>query len=194
MPLHDYTKRIYEDVADPQYIVRFLDYLISKRYKRVVFAVNGYTVVPLITGVLEDPKSKKRYYSIADFYNSVTGSNMRQTDISILSKIFVTQDYSVMRIICNYGEVEVLGFIDKKYRSFLMYRDILKRIEYYVMIRVDGAIKLHWADNDFEIGSVYVTCKEDPKLENDLLAAHEGGFIEGLYYHSESGLKLISDK
>lgn len=194
MPLHDYVKKIYENVADPQYIVRFLDYLISKRYKRVVFAINGYTVVPLITGVLEDPNSKKRYYSIVDFYNTVTGSNARQTDINILSKIFVTQDYSVMRIICNYGEAEILGFIDKKYRSFLMYRDILNRIDNYVMIKVEGTIKLFWADNEFEISSVYIACKENHKLDNDLLAAHEGGFIEGLYYRSNSGLKLISDK
>ena len=58
MPLHEYIKRIYQEVEDSLYIIRFLNYLINTRYKRVSFTVNGIMVQPLITGTLIKLKIK----------------------------------------------------------------------------------------------------------------------------------------
>ena len=114
MPLHDYIKKIYETSKDSAYIVRFLDYLILKRYKRTTFIVNDVTVEPLITGVLENVITKEKYKSLAQFYNAVTGAKVKENDICLLAKINVTQDYHIMRIVCNIDEDTIIDFVDQR--------------------------------------------------------------------------------
>ena len=195
MPLHDYTKQIYESATDSAYIIRFLDYLIGKRYRRTTFTVNGEVAEPLITGVLENVKTKERYYSLAEFYNTITGSHAKEKDVSLLAKINITKEYTVMRIICNMPEEYILGFFDQKYRSFLMYRDVRKRIKHYTSIDVNGEVKLFWNGTEYEVSYTKITCNDivNPYSCYNLLDAYEDGFIEGLYYCGNSGRQLISD-
>jgi hypothetical protein len=195
MPLHDYVKRIYEDVNDSSYVIRFLGHIINKRYKRVEFRIKGHTVIPLITGVLEDVKTKERYHSLAEFYSKATGIKTDKTNLKILKEIHVTDAYDVMRIICNVEEEDILRFFDQKYRSFLMYRDVRKRIKHYASIDVNKTVKLRWKDVDYELGHTEISCEdeENPYKCYELLEAYEKGFIEGLYYHSHKGLLLIAD-
>lgn len=195
MPLHDYVKQIYQDVNDSSYIVRFLGHIINKRYKHVEFRIKGRTAIPLITGVLEDVKTKERYHSLAEFYSKVTGIKADKANIRILKEINVTDTYDVMRIICNIEEEDILRFFDQKYRSFLMYRDVRKRIKHYASIDVDKTVRLRWKDMNYELGHTEITCddEENPYKCYELLEAYEKGFIEGLYYHSHKGLLLIAD-
>ena len=203
MPLHDYTKRIYETAGDSAYIVRFLDYLICKRYRRTTFTINGTTTEPLITGVLENVKTKERYNSLAHFYNTVTGSKEKEKDVSLLSKINVTKEYTVMRIICNIPEEYIIEFFDQKYRSFLMYRDVRKRIKDYVPIDakqgeplVNSEVTLVWDNSEYKLSHTTITCNDitNPYRCYKLLEGYEDGFVEGLYYCSPKGHHLITDK
>lgn len=194
MPLHRYIKEIYEDLSDPQYIVRFLYYLISKRYKRYVFTVNEISVAPLITGILEDIKTKQKYYSLAEFYISASGKKINESDVNILSNIFITKEYTIMRIICNSTEDDILGFFDQNYRAFLMYRDIKKRISHYALMNINREAKLLWNGNEFEINYTKLTCKQQPALIYTLLETYEDGFIEGLYFCKDDTKFLISEK
>ena len=195
MPLHDYTKKIYESAADSAYVTRFLDYLIGKRYRRITFTVNDQIAEPLITGVLENVKTKERYNSLAQFYNTTTGSKYKENDISLLAKINITKEYTVMRIICNMPEDYILGFFDQKYRSFLMYRDIRKRIKHYTSIDVNDEVKLFWNGAEYDVNHTSITCSDttNPYSCYKLLEAYENRFIEGLYYCDKNGRQLISD-
>ena len=193
MPLHDFIRQIYEEVDDPLYIIRFLNYLVNTRYKRVIFTVNNITVEPLITGILEEKTSNKRFFSIAEFYSYATGQKVSQTDISILSKVFVTREYSVMRLICNIKEDEILNFFDQKYRTFLLYRDIKKRIKFYALKDANGPINLRWLDNDITVHHTKITCDKDITLSLKLLKVYEDGMIDGLYYCRSNSRHLISE-
>jgi hypothetical protein len=194
MPLHDYIKQIYEDTVDSAYIIRFLDYLIQKRYRRTTFVVNDVIAIPLITGILENVKTKERYYSLAEFYLNVTGQKINETDISLLTKINITMEYSVMRIICNNTEDDILGFFDQKYRTFLMYRDVKKRIMQYTSINIHGHIDLFWNDNEYNLNHIVLISKNNFNTYKcyELLETYEDGPIQGLYYCGKEGRHLIS--
>lgn len=192
MPLHEYIKRIYEDVNDPSYIIRFLNHLISTRYKRVSYSVNGHTVEPLITGILEEIKTKKRFYSIAQFYTYATGIKANESDISVLANVFVTREYSVMRVICNIKEDEILNFFDQKYRTFLMYRDVRKRIKFYALKYTNNAVKLQWGDDEFTLHHTKLICNGDDKTIK-ILEKYEAGLIDRMYYCADDGRHLISE-
>lgn len=195
MPLHDYVKHIYEDATDPAYIIRFLDYLIGKRYKRTTFVVNDQVAEPLITGILENTKTKERYYSLAQFYTKVTGQVAKETDISLLGKIHITKEYTVMRIICNMKEDDILGFFDQKYRSFLMYRAVRNRIKQYTSLDINNTITLFWNNTEYKLNYTNIICNDNttPYGWCDLLKQYEDGFIKGLYYRNDDTQYLITD-
>lgn len=194
MPLHDYIKQIYKEVGDSSYTIRFLDYLVSSTNRRSTFTVNGYTAEPLISGVLQDVKTKERYYSLAQFYNKATMANVGESDTNVFKKISVTPTYTLWRIVCNINEKTILGFFDQKYRSFLMYRDIRQRIKYYTSIETNKEISLFWNDNEFVVSHTQTKCKENPNMIYSLFEAYEDGCIEGLYYCGEEGRYLITDE
>ena len=195
MPLHDYTKHIYESATDSAYIIRFLDYLIRKHFKRTTFTVNGIIAEPLITGVLENVKTKERYHSLAEFYTTVTKSTIKDNDVSLLAKINITKDCSVMRIICNVKEDYILEFFDQKYRAFLMYRNIRKRIRQYTSNDMSSEVKLFWDGNEYYLSHTKIECDDtsNPYSCYKLLEAYEDGCIEGLYYCGENSRYLITD-
>jgi hypothetical protein len=193
MPLHDYIKQIYKEVNDPQYIVRFLDYLISRTNRRTQFTVKGQTAEPLISGVIEDIKTKERFYSLAQFYNKVTGTNVGESDTTVFKNIYVTSNYSVWRILCNMKESDILEFFDQKYRSFLLYRDVRRRIKFYHSISTNDAIILRWGDEEIVAEHTKLSCKSNPMCIYNLLESYEEGFIEGLYYCTSDSQYLITD-
>jgi hypothetical protein len=157
-----------------------------------MFSVNESTVVPLITGVLEDIKTKKRFYSLAQFYNSTNGSNIGETDTLILKRINVTNGFTLWRILCNIPERVILGFFDQKYRSFLFYRDIRRRIKFYHSISTNDVINLRWNDEEFVVDHTKLECKSVPFKIYDILEAYEDGHIEDLYYCKDNSQYLIS--
>lgn len=193
MPLHDYVKKIYEEVKDPSYIVRFICYLVNTRYKKVTISANGITADPLITGVLEERETKKRFHSFSQFYNYATGAKTTETDISVLAKLFVTTEYSIMRIICNAKEADILNFFDQKYRIFLMYRDVRKRIKFYALKDTNSQVTLQWKNNIFTLDHTNLSCEKDKISAFKLLEAYENGYIDGLYYCTKDSKHLITD-
>ena len=192
MPLHDYITQVYKEVNDPSYIIRFIDYLVSTTNRRVVFTVNERTVSPLITGVLEDTVTKKRFFSLAQFYNDTNGSNIGETDTLILKRINVTKGYSLWRILCNIPQKVILGFFDQKYRTFLFYRDIRRRIKFYHSISTNDAVKLQWNDDEFVVDHTKLECKSVPFKIYDILEAYEDEHIEDLYYCKDNSQYLIT--
>jgi hypothetical protein len=192
MPLHDYIKQIYKEVGDSSYFIRFIDYLVSNTNRRVTFIVNGYTAEPLISGVLQNIKTKDKYYSFAQFYNKATLGNVGETDTNIFKHINVTTNYTLWRILCNIDEKTILGFFDQKYRSFLMYRDVRQRIKYYTSIDTNKEIKVVWNKYNFIISHTLTKCIEDPNMVYSLFEAYEDGKIQGLFYYTEDNNYLIS--
>lgn len=193
MPLHDYIKQIYEKVDDPAYIIRFFDYIISKRFKFCTFSINGYKAKSMISGILEDDKTKQRYHSLEEFYSKATNSSCQKKDITILKKINVVPGYSVWRIVCDAKEKDILGFFDQKYRSFLMYRDVRNRVKYYTNIDTNNDIVLIWNHSKFDLGHTRIICHDDPKKSFELLETYENGTINGLYYYAKDTQYLITN-
>ncbi len=192
MPLHDYIKQIYENSSDSLYIIRFLDYLITKRYLRTTIAIKGQVAEPLITGILENVKTKERYYSLAEFYTKTTGNKISETDINLLALLNVTTEYTIMRLICNATELDILGFFDQKYRSFLLHRDLRKRIK---SSTPRGSITLFWNNDEYELSRTKLVCNDitNPYKIYKLLEAYETKKIEGLYYSGPNGRELITN-
>ncbi len=188
MPLHEYTKQIYEGVKDSAYLVRFIDYLVSKHYKRTTFMVNDVVAEPLITGVLENVTTKEQYRSLADFYNKVTGEKAKDNNVSLLAKINVSKEYSIMRIICNIPEDYIIGFVDQRYRSFLMYRDIIKRIKNCTPIDVKGdePLNLWWNGCDYELRQTSIVAYSESANAYELLEEYENRTVKDLYYCDSS--------
>lgn len=193
MPLHEIIKRIYQEVDDSLYIIRFLNYLINTQYtKKVSFTANNITVNPLITGLLVENKTKKSFRSIVEFYNYATGSKLNKVDINILSKIYLKYECSIMRIICNVKENDILNFFDQKYRSFLMYRDVKKNIKNLVLNENNDSLKLIWNDTNFKLICNNLICNENPLLAYKLLEEYEDKTISALYYCDNEMKYLIS--
>ncbi len=189
MPLHDYIRQIYQEAGDSAYIVRFLYFIIGKYVKRVEFLAGGHKAEPLITGILENVKTKEHYYSLAEFYTKSTGIPIELTDISIFKKINVTQSYSVWRIVCNVKEKDILNFFDQKYRAFLMYRDIRRRVKAHTS---DKEIKLVHNEDEFTLNYSSLDCKGDLEKSLTLLEEYEEGTVTDLYFKSSDGGYLIS--
>jgi|694.fasta_scaffold140089_1 hypothetical protein len=195
MPLHDYIRQIYETAEDRTYVVRFIDYVLGKRFKRMEFIVKGQIVEPLITGVLENKKTNQRYNSLAEFYSDATKQTVDEYDVEILKKINITINYSIWRIICSVKEVEILGFFDQKYRAFLMYRDVRARIKQWCSISTNEEVSLWWNGNEYRLWHTRLGSDdtENPYRIYDLFEAYENGGITGLYYNTSTGRYLITD-
>lgn len=193
MPLHDYINQIYKEVNDPAYIVRFIDYVVSNTTKRTVFIVNNCTVLPLISGILEDIKTKERFYSLAQFYNKAKGANVGETDTTIFKDIYVSKSHTLLKILSSIDEKFILGFFDQKYRAFLMYRDIRRRIKYYTSIDTNGKLNLLWNDYKFVISHTNLDCPNNPNMIYDFFKAYEDKLVTELYYCIHNSQYLITD-
>jgi hypothetical protein len=193
MPLHDYIKQIYKEVGDSSYFIRFIDYLVSNSNRRVTFIVNGYTAEPLISGILQNIKTKQRYYSFAQFYNKATLENICETDTNIFKRINITTSLTLWQFLCNTDEKTILGFFDQKYRSFLFYRNIRQRIKYYTSMDTNKEINLVWNENKFAITHTQIKCEYNPNIIYSLLESYEAGLITNLYYCFNNTSYLITD-
>ena len=195
MPLHDYIKQIYKTAEDRTYVIRFIDYVLGKRFKRMEFIVRGQIVEPLITGVLENKKTNQRYNSLASFYSDATKQSVDEYDVEILKKINITINYSIWRIICSVKEGEILDFFDQKYRAFLMYRDVRTRIKQWCSISTNDEVSLWWNGNEYRLWHTRLGSDdtENPYRIYDLFEAYEDGGITGLYYNTTNGRHLITD-
>ena len=181
MPLSPTLTKIFQEVNDPSYIIRLLDYLVNSRYERTEFIIGEHKVVPLITGVLKNTKTNQHYYSLAQFYNSVTNNDVKEHDFDTLNTIHVTKKYSLLRILCSLTDDTMLGFFDQKYRSFLLYRSIGKMIQELGLTYTEGTISVSWNKCDYELHPNRVICDKNKKVF-ELLQAFEGGKLGDLYY------------
>lgn len=193
MPLHEYIQQIYLQVKDPSYVIRLFDYIISSRYHRTVFMIGPYSVTPLITGVLENTKTKQNYYSLVEFYNSVASRPLKETDLEIFKHINVTNNYSLWRVFCSLTNEDILGFFDQKYRAFLLFRDMRKLIK--IRNHSEREMQIYWNEQEYDLYLNRVVCKftQDQHAVFELLEAFERGDMTGLYYLHNNKKYLISD-
>ncbi len=183
MPLHDYIREVYETVEDPAYVIRFINYLVELNYPNPTFSIDNNTVVPLVMGVLENVSTKERYVSFADFYSKVTGLSVDIRETDFLRAINVTPTYSLWRVLCRYKEKDVLGFYDIKYRTFLMYKNIVTK--------VSQCEKLYWGNYEFQLNPTKLVCDTHPHMVHEFLEAYEDSRLYGVYYGDDSVRYLI---
>jgi hypothetical protein len=181
MPLSPILTKIFQEVKDPSYIIRLLDYLVNTRYDRTEFIIDGNKAVPLITGMLRNTKTNQHYYSLAQFYNSVTNNDVKENNFEMLNLIHVTRKYSLLRILCSLTEDIILGFFDQKYRSFILYRSVGKMIQELDHTYIEGTIYVSWNEYDYELHPNKIICEKNKKVF-ELLQAFEGGKLSDLYY------------
>lgn len=120
--------RLYKECNDSLYFIRFLDYVISSRYPRVNFTLSGVKAEPLITGEIVVKNTKKHYNSLEAFYRGVIGKP-HTIDEVLFNKICGTDGKSLWSILETVTEDELVNFVDQKYRSFLVYKDLEVRIK-----------------------------------------------------------------
>jgi hypothetical protein len=195
MPLHDYIIRIYREVNDPSYIIRFIDYLVRSTNRRSSFTVRNHTVEPLISGILEDIKTKQRYYSLAQFYNAINSSNIGETDTSLFKAINITKSCTLSSLLSTIDEKIITEFFDQKYRTFLIYREVRKRVKHYTSIDTKNDIRLFWNNNEYLLTYTNIQCKDNsnPYSKYKFIEAFEAGGIRDLYYINNNTQYLITD-
>jgi hypothetical protein len=184
MPINSTITQIFKEVKDSSYIVRLLDYIVNTKYDRTEFTVGTNKAIPLITGVLKNTKTNQHYYSLAQFYNSVSDNHATENDLEMLKNIYVTKKYTLWRVLCNITDECVLGFFDQKYRSFLLYRRVGKIIKESDLTYSDGIIPICWNEQEYELYPNRVVCKytQDNTKIFELLEAYEGDKLSELNY------------
>jgi hypothetical protein len=190
MPFSPILTKLFQEVKDPSYIIRLLDYLVNTHYDRTEFIIGGYKAIPLITGVLKNTKTNQHYYSLAQFYNSVTNNDVKENNFEILNLIHVTKKYSLLRILCSLTEDTILGFFDQKFRSFLLYRSVGKMIQKLDLTHPEGTITVSWNKCDYELYPNRVVCEKNKKVF-ELLNAFEGRKLGDLYYVQSKDKKCL---
>ncbi len=195
MTISPILTQIYQEVKDPSYIIRLLDYLVNNRYDRTEFIIGTIKAVPLISGVLKCSKTNQYYYSLAQFYNNVSGNNADENDLEIFKNIYVTKKYSLWRVLCNITDDMILGFFDQKLRSFLLYRTIGKLINESDLTYSEGIIPVCWNDQEYELYPNKIDCKYTQNNKNifELLQAFESESLSECYYlYSKDKKHLLS--
>jgi hypothetical protein len=192
MSVYDYIKQLYDEVKDPAYIIRLIDYLISKQFKQTTFTIGNQVAIPLISGVLKNVKTNKYYTSFTHFYNLVNNTNINEGNMDIFKDIYLTKKCTLQMALYNLNTLTVLDFFDQKYRSFLLFKDIQYLISNKLSINLDNNIKIYWKGDEYCINSYSVICKTDSNSYKfyDILEAAENGAITGLYYCAIDGNKF----
>jgi hypothetical protein len=193
MPPHQAIQDIYLRGVDPLYINRFIDYLLGFQINHNICNIKDIKVRRLITGILENTKTKHRYHSFAQFYNTVTGNNVATNDISILKEITANDSQSIWSLLSHATEEQIIGFFDQKYRCFLLYRDISKRIHFNHEIDVKDKLTLYWDTTHFELSRSKLTCDDytNPYRIYELLEEYENNTISDLYYCHTDGTRYL---
>lgn len=127
MPLHKAIKQLYMDENNTLYFNRFLEYILTKRYKKMFLNVFDRSISFLVTGELVENNTGKTYNSLNELYESVSGTVDKYNKIEILKRLYIFKNYSIWRILCGVGESDIIEFFDIKYRSYLMYHDLVRR-------------------------------------------------------------------
>ena len=193
MLVSELIERIYKEVPDSSYIIRFLDYLVYSSNIRVTFIIKEYSAEPLISGILQNVKTKERYSSLAEFYNKASLENIAKTDTSIFKKIHLKSGNTLWNLISNTQEKTVLNFFDQKYRSFLTFRNIRQRIKLFKTIDISKEINLFWNEHTFISTRSQTICDKNPNMIYSLLQQYEDKSITGLYYCCGKDRYLITD-
>ena len=120
--------KLFEECEDALYLIRFLDYVICSRYPRVKFHLNGIVAEPLMSGALRSIKMNKEFGSLSEFYEVVTGCKKAPTAEQLLKSIKGTDGATLWSVLERVNEAEIVNFVDQKYRSFLVYKDLEERI------------------------------------------------------------------
>lgn len=196
MTIIDSVLKIYTQCNETVYFVRFLDYVISKRFNSVEFNINGLRFKPHISGVIENPENGKKYYSLVQLYNDITGNNFNEGDTTVFHHLFVSKSYNLNRVLSAVKEIDVLEFFDQKYRAFCMYRDLKKRILHYTGIRLgkeDNMLNVRWNRLKHYIQISSITCDPhfNPYKAYELLTAYESGGICSLEYYNTTTKSYI---
>jgi hypothetical protein len=120
--------KLYKECDDELYFIRFLDYVISSRYPRVKFILNGVVAEPMISGAIRVNETRKEYYSIDEFYQSAGEKRDCIRGDRVLRELCVTDGATLWSVLEKVDEAELLNFVDQKYRAFLVYKDLESRI------------------------------------------------------------------
>jgi hypothetical protein len=196
MPIIDSVMQIYTRCPETVYFIRFLDFVISKRFHSVEFNINDIRFKPHISGVIEHPTTGKKYYSLVQLYNDVTGNNLQEGDTTPFHYLFVSKAYNINRVLSAVKDIEVLEFFDQKYRAFCMYRDLKPRIKHYTGIKLgkdDNMITVRWNERNHYIQISSISCDPhfNPYKAYELLTAYESGNIYGLEYFNPQNKTYI---
>jgi hypothetical protein len=197
MPIIDSVMKMYTECVETVYFIRFLDFIISKKFNSVEFNFNNTRFKPLISGVIEHPHTGKKYYSLVQLYNDLTGKELKEGDPDVFHYFFVSKAYNLNRILCSVKEIDVLEFFDQKYRAFYMYRDLKLRILHYTGIRLgrdDAVINVQWngMKHELQISSITCTPHFNPYKAYELLTAYESGNIKGLEYYNPQDKSYVA--
>lgn len=127
MPLHNAIKQLYMDENYTLYFNRFLEYILTKRYKKIFLYAFDRSISFLVTGELVENNTGNIYTSLTELYETVSGTVDKYDKIEILKRLYIFKNCSVWRILCSLSESDIIEFFDIKYRSYLMYHDLVRR-------------------------------------------------------------------
>ena len=186
--------KVFKDAHDPFYFVRFLDHIIFNRFNpNYYFDIKGRQCKPLISGVLEDKDTKKKYNSFTEFYNEVMDESMSVTDETVFHHIYFKPAYNLHRLLSILKDEDLMNFTDEKYRIFTMLRDLRDRVKHYTGLIIQLGNSSRAAVDLFKWrGENYSISLNDIREENkgyrtpkclEFLKAYEAGDIQDLYYN-----------
>jgi hypothetical protein len=182
---------IFKEINDPLYFTRFIDYIVTKKFNEPSYLdIKSKQCKILISGFLEDIHTEKKYTSLTDFYNKVTGLSINIYDESLFHHIYLKNKSTLHSLISSLTDNDLMEFTDERYRIFTMIRDLRDRIKHYTgficTTYKNKYVLLIWNNvkyliNIYEIKEYLSGCKTENCIA--LLKTYESGLITNLYYN-----------
>jgi hypothetical protein len=183
--------KLFEECDDTLYLIRFLDYVICKRYPRVKFSLNGLVAEPLMSGTICVKNTNKEFSSLREFYEAGMGGKKAENVTQLLKSICVTDGATLWATLERVSEDEIINFVDQKYRAFLVYKDLESRIaptndKRYVPKR----LLIKWESMRFYISRagiedyLHTDVPAGPFEKFRFLSAYEESRCENLWFYS----------
>lgn len=191
--------KLFEECEDAAYLIRFLDYIMSSRYPRVKFSINDIVAEPLISGSIRIIQTNREVDSLGEFYEVANSGKKAESCEQLLKSVRGTDESNIWSVLKKVNEDEIINFVDQKYRAFMVYKDLERRIaptndKGYVPRR----LLIKWESMRFYISRsgiedyLHTETLVEPLEKFRFLSAYEvEGCGENLWFYSGEGKEWV---
>ena len=197
MPLNEFVNKLFTESTDSLYFNRLIYNAIKLRNRVAKIHIDDVYARILITGEIQIISSGKICNSLVEFSEIATGNKINLIGKSTFKRIYITNTFTLWRMVCAITEKELIEFFDQHYRTHLMYTDLTNRIDGSVKncdksstesIESKGDIVIKYNDSEHILTSKKIKSFElDIFGIHEVLSLYESGRAKNLYYKGRDG-------